>query len=432
MLASREPIDAIVVGGGLGGLAAGACLARAGCSVVLLERSSTLGGRAITHERNGFRLNLGPHALYRRGAGAALLRELGVRWSAGVPSAAGGYAIDRGRLHALPGGFVSLLTTSLFGAAAKLETARLLASIDRLDARALDGTTVRRFLDDRIRHPDVRRLVAALFRLATYANDPERQSAGSAVEQLQLALAGNVDYVDGGWQTLVDGLRPVATAAGVDIRTGSGVEAVDTATSPVTVRLRDGTVLRARTVILAAGPETAAALLGGDVARRASEAIPVRAACLDVGLARLPVPRARFALGIDRPLYFSLHSAVAKLAPPEAAVIHAAKYLATDGPPDPKADERELEALLDLVQPGWREVTVERRFLPAMVVSNALPLAAAGGYAGRPAPALPGVEDVYLVGDWVGPEGHLVDATLASARRAAELAGRRLAGRAAA
>jgi hypothetical protein len=34
---------------------------------------------------------------------------------------------------------------------------------------------------------------------------------------------------------------------------------------------------------------------------------------------------------------------------------------------------------------------------------------------------VPGIVDLYLAGDWVGPEGFLVDASMASARRAARL-----------
>ena len=46
-----------------------------------------------------------------------------------------------------------------------------------------------------------------------------------------------------------------------------------------------------------------------------SAEVPVRASCLDVGLVRLPRPENRFALGVDRPHYFSVHSATAALAP---------------------------------------------------------------------------------------------------------------------
>jgi len=73
------------------------------------------------------------------------------------------------------------------------------------------------------------------------------------------------------------------------------------------------------------------------------------------------------------------------------------------------------------MQPGWREVVVERRFLPSLVVSHMLVTAAAGGTAGRPGPAVPGIRNLYVAGDWVGPEGMLADASLASAKRAAEL-----------
>src|SRR5262245_21796372 len=309
----EQSADVVVVGGGLAGLAAATYLARDGRSVVLLEKAPVLGGRAGTHSTNGYQLNFGPHALYRKGEGAAVLRELGVRWTGGVPSASGGYAVDRGRRHALPGGFVSLLTTGLFGVAAKLETARLLASLPKLDPVRLRGTTVARFLAERVRHDDVRRLVAALFRLATYANAPDRQSAGSAVAQLQLALAGGVEYLDGGWQTLVDGLAAAARAAGVVVTTASAVQALESPGDRFAVRVRDRSTIAARAVVIAASPAVVRELVG--VPGRGDELVPVRAACLDLALSRLPEPRARFALGIDRPLYFSVHSAVAKLAP---------------------------------------------------------------------------------------------------------------------
>jgi phytoene dehydrogenase-like protein len=352
-----------------------------------------------------------------------VLRDLGVTWTGGVPSASGGYAIDGGRRHALPGGFVSLLTTGLFGVAAKVEAARLLASLPRLDPGPLQGVPVRAFLADHVGHDDVRRLFAALFRLATYANDPARQSAGSAVAQLQLALAGGVEYLDGGWQTLVDALAAAARSAGAVVRNGAGVDAVERADAGWRVRVREGSTLATHAVVVAAAPGVARDLLGASACPPGL--VLVRAACLDLALAHLPEPRARFALGIDRPLYLSVHSAVAKLSPDGGALIQLAKYL--DGADDdPRSDERELEALADLVQPGWRSAVVERRFLPSMIVSNALVTAEMGGAAGRPGAAVAGMPGVWLAGDWIGPDGLLVDASLASAQRAARLAAGRL------
>ncbi len=417
--------DIVVVGGGLAGLAAAALVARGGRSVTVCEKAPELGGRAATHAAGEFRFNLGPHALYRAAEGAAVLRELGVAFTSGSPSPSGAFAIDRGAKHALPGGFVSLLTTGLFGLPAKMETARLLGGLQRIDPEPLQATSLRTWVDRDVRHPDVRRLLCALARVSTYANDPERQSAGSMVTQLQAALGAGVTYLDGGWYVLVDGLRAAAVAAGARIVTGSRVAAVEHDTAARGVRLADGTLLSARAVIVAAGPEVASALLTGAAQKTArawaDAALPVRAACLDIGLTRLPRPKARFALGIDEPLYLSVHSAVARLAPAGGAMIHVAKYLPVGGISDAKADERQLEALLDLVQPGWREVVAERRFLPNMTVSNALVTAAGGGLRGRPGPAVPGVDHLYVVGDWVGPHGQLADASLASARQAAEL-----------
>jgi hypothetical protein len=60
--------------------------------------------------------------------------------------------------------------------------------------------------------------------------------------------------------------------------------------------------------------------------------------------------------------------------------------------------------------------------MPSLTVYNALCTAEKGGFAGRPGPAVPGIRGLFVAGDWVGPEGVLADAALASARRAADLA----------
>ena len=70
--------------------------------------------------------------------------------------------------------------------------------------------SAREWIDRSVRHAEVRLLVAALFRVATYAADLERMSAGAAVRQVQMALKENVYYLDCGWQVLVNGLRDVA------------------------------------------------------------------------------------------------------------------------------------------------------------------------------------------------------------------------------
>src|SRR5262249_20923987 len=146
--------EVMVVGGGLAGLSAATFLARQGKRVQLLERSPALGGRAQSKQHEGFYLNIGPHALYRGGRGIEILRELGVEARGAIPPLSGGFAIKDGVKHALPTGSLSLLVTGLFGLTAKLETARLLGSLGKVDAGALMGVTVRDWVEREIAHPD--------------------------------------------------------------------------------------------------------------------------------------------------------------------------------------------------------------------------------------------------------------------------------------
>lgn len=415
--------DTAVIGGGLGGLATAAWLGAQRRKVVLFERSRTLGGRARTQTPGGFAFNQGPHALYRAAAGIAVLRELGIEPRGGTPSTSGAYALHRGGKHALPGGFLSLLTTGLLDVSAKLETARLLSRLPRLQTDAWDNTSLQDWLDANVRHPVVRQLAAALVRLTNYAHAPQTQSAGAALAQLQRGLGEGVLYLDGGWQSLVDALQRVAAERGVEVHSAARVRAVQRTAAGWLVCGADGSACTVDSVVLAVSPQAAAAMVrpedgGATLADWAAASVPVRAACLDLGLRHLPQPRARFALGVDRPFYFSVHSACAKLAPHGGAVVQIAKYLTSDGA-DAHAEERELEEVADQIQPGWRAQVSERRFLPEMTVSHAVVDAARGGLAGRPGPAVPGAPGLYVVGDWVGPTGLLADASLASARAAA-------------
>ena len=422
---TQQSAEIVVVGGGLAGLTAATYLARAGRSVALFERSRDVGGRAVTQQRNGFHFNWGPHALYREGPGIKILGELGIEFSGGTP-ATEGYALHQGVLRKLPAGLWSLFTTGLLGFAAKLEAARFLSSVGRIDAQDIHGVSWVEWLDTKVCRQEARQLLTALVRLTTYTNDPERLSADVAIEQLQLGLKG-VYYLDSGWQVLVDGLRNAAEKTGVRIVTSATVAAIERDGEMHVVRLKDGATHVASAVLIATPPAVAVALidgLEGTGLREWCEAVlPVRAASLDIGLSRLPQPRARFVLGIDRPLYLSTHSSVANLAPKGGAMIHVSKYLPSDEDDeelDPKLVERELEELLDLAQPGWRNVLVERRFVPKMVVVSALTTAAQGGLTGRPGSEVVGIRNLYLAGDWVGPEGWLSDASRLSAKRAAE------------
>jgi phytoene dehydrogenase-like protein len=417
--------DVIVIGGGLAGLTVTTFLARAGKSVTLFEQSTKeIGGRARTSVFDGFYFNQGAHALYLSDAGAAVLRELGIAYTGGKPPTTS-YDILNGKKYRL-----LIRSGSSVVGAKSLETStenminQFFDSFNEIDFTKLENVSVQEWIEGNVQNADAVEIIKTFVRLNTYGNDPDIQSAGSVLRQFQIYNLGGVMYLDGGWQTLVDGLVAAVTNAKARIVMGKKAVKVQRSNSEWIVTLSDRTQISAKVLVIATGPNEAHGLFyDGERPEVLSKAVkelkPIRMACLDVALSNLPQGDALFALGIDSPLYFSVHSAYAKLAPKNGALIHLAKYLGTAIKPKPKEDEQELEDLLDLLQPGWRQVVVKKRPLPSMVVSNALVTATNGGLSGRPDPKIE--DSMYIVGDWVGSEGLLSNASFASAKQAAQL-----------
>lgn len=411
--------EVAVVGAGLAGLAVAAYAARGGRRVTLLERAKRHGGRATTRREQGFALNLGAHALYRRGPAQAVLAELGVRYTGKSPDPRGLADCD-GKLHKLPTGPAALFGTRLLSWRDKATFGRLFAQLPRLSTQPLDGAPWGEWLQTISRSPRVQQTLAAFGRLSCYENDPATTSAGANLAQLQKAVRDGVLYLDGGWQTLVDGLATAAQSAGAELEIEAAVERLESDGDGWQVQCADGRSWHATHVVLALDARAARQLAPQAIpAHVAAAARPVWVACLDLALSSLPCPERKFVLGIDRPLYMSVHSAAAQLAPPGMALVQIMKYQGPADDAEPNALADELEAFADRVQPGWRERLALRQFLPKMQAASAEVRADAGGLAGRPAVASPTAPGLLLAGDWVGYEGLLVDAVLASARCAA-------------
>lgn len=416
--------DIAILGGGLAGLTAALYAARAGHAVAVFEKGPHAGGRATTQETDGFYFNQGPHAVYRAGEGRRILGELGIIYSGSRATYDGSWVIHQKSHHPLPGTEESVLNSPFLTEAGKAELLALRARLaNGYPTRDWDHRTVREWLDTEIAQPEVRALMEGQLRLSTYCNEPSLQSAGAALDQLLVGAADGVDYLDGGWQSLVAALEKAAIAAGAVILTRHAVSEINAQTEQVSLRFADGSTSIAKVVISTLPPEVIARLAGTGQApalqRWAESLTPVYAACLDIALQHLPQPDHQFAIGLDEPLYYSVHTRSARLAPEGGALIQLAKYLdrtsATEGKPE---DIRaELEALMDRFQPGWREVLVHQRFLPRMLVTHAVVTPA-----GRPPVQGAGFPNLLLAGDWVGPHGMLVDTSLSSARDAAQSA----------
>jgi phytoene dehydrogenase-like protein len=384
----------VVIGGGLAGLTAANELAGQGNRITLLEQSSHLGGRAATHNENGYLLNLGPHALYRGGRAAQTFREWRIPFSGGIPpTASRAYFVRERQFYPMVTNLGGLLATRMFNFREKLEVSNLLRSFTA--AKANQRERMADWLDRHVSTARVREFAATLIRIATFAIDLDLLDAQAALNQIASALKDNVLYLDGGWQTLVDGLAQRARSLGVNIRCGEPVANVDS--------------IEAAGIVLAVNPAQVEKLTGVPL----PAGLPLHMASLDLGLDGLPKDAANAAFALDRPLYLSAHSASAKLAPQGGRMVHVAKYLG-GARQDPNSVRAELEEYATLVLPGWRRHVAFARFLPALTVTPMMPTTTS-----RPDEDFLGLQRVTIAGDWVGPEGMLADAAVASALRAA-------------
>lgn len=284
---------------------------------------------------------------------------------------------------------------------------RWFLGLQRTEPEELAGISTAEWLRRSLRSERARASAAALVRVTTFVADQESLSADVAAAQLKIGLLPGVRYLRGGWQSLVDALAAKAEAGGATLRTRAAGRSLARGPEGWELTL-DGETLRADVVVVAAGgPDGVAKLLGEQ-----SPAAPGPAAelsVLDLGLRSLPHRSRRFALGIDKPTYLSRHS------PPDhrdGVLLTLASYA--------REPLGALEELADEVQPGWRERVVLERFLPRMVAVSAIATPASGGLTGRP--AVDQGDGLYLAGDWIGPEGWLVDSAISSGAAAAAAA----------
>jgi len=384
---------AVVVGGGPAGLTAAGRLAKGGFETVLLEASSHLGGRAASEVREGFVLNQGPHALYVGGPARRELEAMGVELEWWNPASAASVFPRDGKAKRMLGGEAQL--------------GRWFLGLQRTEPEELADISVAEWLRRSLGSEKARASAGALVRVATFVADHESFSADAAATQLKTVLVPGVRYLRGGWQSLVDALAAKAEASGAVLRTRTGARAIERDGGGWVVMLDEETLQADVLVVAAGGPGPVGKVLG-----ERAPAAPGPAAelsVLDLALRKLPRRSRRFALGVDKPTYLSRHS------PPDhrdGVLLSLASYAR-----EPRAA---LEELADTVQPGWRGQVVFDRFLPRMVAVSAISTPASGGLAGRP--AVDQGDGLYLAGDWIGPEGWLVDSAIASGSAAAAAA----------
>ncbi|HVP82662.1 MAG TPA: oleate hydratase [Nitrososphaeraceae archaeon] len=435
-----KPIDktkeVAIIGGGLAGLTAAVYISRNGKNVTIIEKSSEFGGRARTTMKDGFYFNQGPHALYADGLGSRILNELNVIYNGKKVDYTKYFVKDKEKIHQSPIKLSQFLATKLLkGLRGKIEIIRFLVKLNKMNLDGLQRISFQEWLDKSFKNSDSKDFVKMLGRISTYTYNAENLSAKLALNQIKTAVAGGVIYIDEGWQTLVDQLTDIAKRNGVKFVYGKNVDFIAQSYDnngpnrqlKWKIRLSNNTAISYYNVIIATNPSHVYSLLKDNalvnpefLSQLEKMNRPARVATLDIALSGLPNPNVYGAYGMDVPLYLSLHSEFAKLSVDGNGVLfHAIKYLDSSTEPNPIQDKMELEGLLDMVQPGWRKMVVRQRFLPNMIASNTFLNNNKGFMENRPNMEVPGVDNLYIIGDWVGPDGMLADTSFASAKAVA-------------
>ncbi len=239
----------VVVGGGIGGLAAAALLGRAGHAVTLLEASDRLGGKSRRVELDGRRMDTGPSLVTFPGVWEDLLRRWDSSCDPGEAAEVASLKLRRmpevGRYH-YRGEAVSLPVEEghpwkeawdrfarIHGGLGAQVTQLLTADpLDRRTLPALGGLlraygtrlTTRSYLDGLPWLPDGLREVIAIHTLNAGVS-PGRTPALYASMPAVMARDG-VFAPEGGVYEIVLALERLARRAGVEVRTGEAARSI--------------------------------------------------------------------------------------------------------------------------------------------------------------------------------------------------------------
>lgn len=278
-----DPIDVIIVGGGIAGLATAYELHQRGVRFRLLERASRPGGVILTEQIQDFTFDAGPDALLiQKPAAITLCRELGLGdrlFPTSEPRAA--FILREKTLHPLPESSVlgiprnvsALAATRLFSMAGKARMAAELFIRPRTDGagdESIASFIGRRFGAEAVTYlaepllagihaGDVNRLsMRALFPRFLEA-ERKHGSVLRAFRQIRQPKSNNGAFMSlpGGLEEIVDALVRALPADSISLN--AGVAAVDR-DSEFRVALDSGERLNARSVVVCT-PAFAAATL---------------------------------------------------------------------------------------------------------------------------------------------------------------------------
>ncbi|MFH9617371.1 protoporphyrinogen oxidase [Streptomyces pratensis] len=191
---------AVVIGGGIAGLAAAHRLSASGLRVTVLEATERLGGKLMTGEIAGTRVDLGAESmLARRPEAVELATAVGLGDRLQPPATASASVWTRDALRPMPKGHVMGVPgdpAALSGVLSPEGLARIAEERDLTPTAVGDDVAVGSYVADRLGREVVDRLVEPLLG-GVYAGDAYRISMRAAVPQLFEAVKEGGPLLDG-------------------------------------------------------------------------------------------------------------------------------------------------------------------------------------------------------------------------------------------
>ncbi|MGC9325158.1 MAG: phytoene desaturase family protein [Desulfomonilia bacterium] len=203
-------LDAIIIGAGYAGMGTAALLSHAGLKVLVLERSSLIGGRASSFtDDDGYTWEFGAHSfrLAQKGIANELFARLGLEIKF-LPEAHDSKIIYKSTLWNRPEGPLGFLRTPMLSFRARLTLIMLMLRIQKALPDEWYDMTLSDFYSQWFSNKEVKDFLPFLG-MTVMCPDPEKVSAGEVISFIQRALSAGIGVGDafGGTKQVLSTLR---------------------------------------------------------------------------------------------------------------------------------------------------------------------------------------------------------------------------------
>jgi phytoene dehydrogenase-like protein len=224
--------DVAVVGGGFAGLSLASILSSKGLKTALFEKSQFLGGRGGFLEKDGFLVDYGIHLLRcgAKGEAAKVFGKIGKKIEfveVGKPE-----IFVEGKFRPFPSGAMGFLTTSLLHFRAKFSLVKILSGALKAKLEDYYRIPIEDFLTRKIkkekRRKEIEKVISALSGIGIICSNLKEASTGELFGFLKRVSKSKetVGYVEYGMKQIIESLKETIIESGGEIKTSTPIKKI--------------------------------------------------------------------------------------------------------------------------------------------------------------------------------------------------------------